>query len=98
MITPYVEPKVIWVNEYYGGYGAVFASEEDAKDEAEAKLQKTLEHLKFCLMRLDELVLESGRSIEYGEEDPFRMGEWFEPLELMAIEEARTVLADIKEN
>ena len=71
---------------------------EDAKDTAEAKLQKALEHLKFCLMRLDELVLESGRSIEYGEEDPFRMGEWFEPLELMAIEEARTVLVDMKDN
>jgi len=70
----------------------------DRAETAEANSQKALEHLKFCLMRLDELVLESGRSIEYGEEDSFRRGEWFESRELMAIEEARTVLAEMKEN
>lgn len=31
VVTPYVEPKVIWVNEYADGYGAAYPSEERAK-------------------------------------------------------------------
>ena len=45
-----------------------------------------------CINLLDGLVAESGRSIEWGEEDPFRMGEWFETEELEQIEEARAAL------
>lgn len=31
---PYVEPKVIWVNEYHHGGGLVYTSEEEAKSDA----------------------------------------------------------------
>ena len=31
VITPYAEPKVIWVNEYESGCGATYTSEEQAK-------------------------------------------------------------------
>lgn len=31
VITPYAEPKVIYVNEYYDGSGAAYPSEERAK-------------------------------------------------------------------
>lgn len=31
VITPYAEPKTIWVNEYENGCGAAYASEEQAK-------------------------------------------------------------------
>ncbi len=41
---------------------------------------------------LDDLVVESGRGIEYGEEDPFRMGEWFEADDMEVIELARATL------
>lgn len=32
VITPYAEPKVIWVNEYADGRGAGYTSEEMAKE------------------------------------------------------------------
>ena len=31
VVTPYVEPKTIWVNEYDNGCGATYTSEEVAK-------------------------------------------------------------------
>lgn len=39
------------------------------------------------------LVAESGRDVGYGEEDTFRMGEWFEAHDLAAIEAARAALS-----
>ena len=48
--------------------------------------------LRNCLSLLDALIAESKRSIEWGAEDPFRMGEWFESKELEQIEEARAAL------
>lgn len=51
-------------------------------DELRAALRK-------CVDMLDALVAESGRGYGYGEEDPFRMGEWFEAEDLAFIEEAR---------
>lgn len=65
------------------------AAERDALrarlDEAEA-LGRTMLDL------LDGLVKESGRGIDYGEEDPFRMGEWFEDSDFDEIERARAFL------
>ena len=45
-----------------------------------------------CISILDCLIAESKRSIGYDEEDPFRMGEWFEDEELTQIEKARSAL------
>lgn len=45
-----------------------------------------------CISILDCLIAESKRSIGYDEEDPFRMGEWFEDEELTQIENARSAL------
>ena len=42
---------------------------------------------------LDALVTESGRGVEYGEEDSFRMGEWFEAEDIAQIEAARAALS-----
>jgi hypothetical protein len=58
----------------------------DAPDVAEL-----VEALRNCVGLLDGLVAESARSIEWGEEDPFRMGEWFEADDLAQIERARTL-------
>lgn len=49
--------------------------------------------LEACVNMLDDLVAESGRGIEYGEEDAFRMGEWFDDHELRDIDTARAALA-----
>jgi hypothetical protein len=49
--------------------------------------------LRTCINMLDDLVAESGRGIEYGEEDAFRMGEWFDDHDLMNVEAARAALA-----
>lgn len=46
-----------------------------------------------CLTLLDALVEESGRGIEWGEEDAFRMGEWFEKDDMQIIDFARAALA-----
>ena len=42
-----------------------------------------------CLVQLDMLVAESGRGVDWGEEDAFRMGEWFEDADLANIERAK---------
>lgn len=55
-----------------------------------ARLRAALE---ACVNMLDDLVAESGRGIEYGEEDAFRMGEWFDDHELRDIDTARAALA-----
>lgn len=66
------------------------------KDEA-AKLDVQVLHLgdalRDCLSILDALIKESGREIEWGEEDPFRMGEWFEADDLARIKAARAALS-----
>ena len=46
-----------------------------------------------CVKMLDDLAKESGRMVEYGEEDPFRMGEWFSSHEKKIIKEARDFIA-----
>lgn len=58
-----------------------------------AEVERLRAALRNCIGLLDGLVAESGRSIEWGEEDPFRMGEWFEVEDLEQIKEARAALA-----
>jgi hypothetical protein len=55
-----------------------------------------VEALRKCVAMLDALVKESGRGVDWGEEDPFRMGEWFEDQDLANIEAARAALAELK--
>ena len=45
-----------------------------------------------CIYMLDSLKAESGRQVEYGEEDAFRIGEWFDGEDFAAIERARAAL------
>ncbi len=68
-------------------YAAYKAHVKPAPDVAEL-----VEALRHCVGLLDGLVAESGRSIEWGEEDPFRMGEWFEADDLAKIKRARAAL------
>lgn len=56
-----------------------------------APSNKIAEAARKCLVILDGLVAESGRGIDYGFEDAFRMGEWFEDADLAAIEELRAL-------
>lgn len=56
-----------------------------------APSDKIAEAARKCLVILDGLVAESGRGIDYGFEDAFRMGEWFEDADLAAIEELRAL-------
>lgn len=75
---------------------AVMMMERDAArfelEDAEAEVEKLRGALHNCVGMLDCLVAESGRSIEWGQEDPFRMGEWFEPDDLKQLEQARAAL------
>jgi len=48
--------------------------------------------LRPCVELLDGLVHESGRALEWGHEDPFRMGEWFDESDIATIETARAAL------
>lgn len=48
-----------------------------------------------CLVQLDMLVAESGRGVDWGEEDAFRMGEWFEDTDLANIERAKAFVTDL---
>ena len=68
-----------------------------AQLEADLRVKALVGALEPCLEMLDALVIESARFIEYGEEDAFRMGEWFEREEIEAIEAARAALAQLKE-
>lgn len=61
----------------------------DLLDEAERRMSR-------CLAMLDALNAESGRGIEWGEEDAFRMGEWFEADDLAAMGEARATLTKLR--
>jgi len=67
------------------------AFEEDAGQQR-VRAERLEAALHNCVGMLDQLVAESGRDIEWGAEDPFRMGEWFEPEDLAQIEQARTAL------
>ena len=49
-------------------------------------------HLTKAVKMLGALVAESGREVEWGHEDAFRMGEWFEKDDLAAIAAARAAL------
>lgn len=68
----------------------------DRIEELEAQLINAGSALEMCLDMLEALQKESGRSIEYGEEDAFRMGEWFEAYEFKYLELAHTTLAELK--
>lgn len=54
--------------------------------------ERLREALAPCVKMLLALVAESGRGVEWDEEDAFRMGEWFEQEDLAAIEAARKAL------
>ena len=66
--------------------GNLWAKEKARAERLEAALHN-------CVGMLDQLVAESGRDIEWGAEDPFRMGEWFEPEDLAQIKQARAALS-----
>jgi hypothetical protein len=61
---------------------------------AESESKKMQRALHNCVGLLDCLIAESGRDIEWGAEDPFRMGEWFDEHDLKDIEDARTILKE----
>ena len=56
------------------------------------RIQQLEAALQSLLGMLDGLVAESGRGVEWGEEDAFRMGEWFEEAEMEAISAARSLI------
>ena len=58
----------------------------------QAENARLREALGQCVRMLDDLKAESGRGIDWGYEDAFRMGEWFDADDLAAIEAARAAL------
>lgn len=73
--------------------GLTLTAQPDPRDEVIARL---VEAVHDCVGLLDQLVAESGRLVEWDAEDPFRMGEWFEPEDLAQIESVRAALAAAK--
>jgi len=61
-----------------------------------AAAPELLEALEKTLERLEELRIESGRDVDWGEEDAFRMGEWFEHDEIAAMKIAGAAIAKAK--
>jgi hypothetical protein len=61
-----------------------------------AAAPELLEALEKALEMLEELKIESGRGIDWGEEDAFRMGEWFERDEIAAMKIAGAAIAKAK--
>ncbi len=71
---------------------ALALSRGEALAKAEAEIARLRAMLGSALDMLDELVAESGRGYDWGEEDAFRMGEWFDDSDLSFLAEARAVL------
>ena len=67
--------------------------EQDANARLIAAAPELLDALRKCVNLLEETERESGRLVEYGEEDPFRMGEWFECDDNALFEAARAAIA-----
>ena len=53
------------------------------------------EALNHCVTLLEATLKEHGRQVEWGEEDPFRMGEWFEDDDCENVRVARAALAKL---
>jgi len=73
---------------------------KNAQWQANARLiaaaPELLEALEKALEMLEELKIESGRGVDWGEEDAFRMGEWFEHDEIAAMKIAGAAIAKAK--
>ena len=84
--------------DYTHGTNEVLRAEnqriEAERDALRAKVARLEGALHNCVGMLDCLVAESGRSIEWDQEDPFRMGEWFEPDDIKQLAQARAALID----
>jgi hypothetical protein len=65
----------------------------DPRDEVIARLVSSVHN---CIGMLDLLVADSGMSVDWDAEDPFRMGEWFEKEDIEQLEEARAAIAAAK--
>lgn len=75
---------------------ALSADLEAMRAERDGLLKRVAElegAMRPCLAMLDALVAESGKSVEYGEEDAFRRGEWFEAEDVAAIAATRAALS-----
>lgn len=68
-----------------------------ANPTSDERVMALVEAAQALLTILDSTIEESGRSIDYGEEDAFRMGEWFEEDDYAAIGRARAALAALQE-
>ena len=90
MLTPEEAEKLVEMADPI--LSELLAVEASCRKEAEARAERLEAALHNCVGMLDQLVAESGRDIEWGAEDPFRMGEWFEPEDLAQIKQARTAL------
>ena len=75
---------------------ARMVAEQEANARLIASAPELLEALEKTLEMLEELKIESGRGIDWGEEDAFRMGEWFERDEIAAMKIAGAAIAKAK--
>jgi hypothetical protein len=61
-----------------------------------AERDADIEALVPLVPMMEDLAEESGKSYDFGEEDPFRRGEWFAQSELAQIAAARAALARVE--
>jgi hypothetical protein len=64
---------------------------------ADERVKALVDAVGPLLAIVDALSAESGRYVDYGEEDAFRRGEWFEHEDMQNIEQARAALDQLKE-
>ena len=64
----------------------------DAFEAQAAEITRLRDALAPCVNLLNGLVAESGREVSWGEEDSFRMGEWFEKHDIDMLASARAAL------
>lgn len=84
---------IAWARE---GVPALIARAEAAEAAERAKVAALVEALGDCVKMLEALIVESGRGIEWGHEDAFRMGEWFEAEDIAKIDRARAAITAAK--
>ena len=69
-----------------------YARHDVMMDYLMAERDRLRDALAPCVNLLDGLVAESGREVGWGEEDSFRMGEWFEKHDIDLLARARAAL------
>jgi hypothetical protein len=96
-----VDFKDLSLGHGYTLEGAKKAAQAHADREYYTKMSEDVDVLIKAVGKVleivDALYEESGKYVAYDEEDAFRRGEWFDPEDILNIENARIAIAQIKD-